>query len=290
MTAVFITLNVVCATLIFVLFKLFSILRIDTPKALVLNYLIAAIFGVMLLPEPFEFLKIYQKSWFWISCILGFLFISLFYLMALISQKIGVSAASVSSKMSVVIPVTAAFVLYGDDITIAKVTGIILALAGIWLATIKEKSTIRNTALIWLPFILFLGSGTLDTLLKFSQNQLVPEHDEMLFIPSIFAMAFVTGLLLQLFIPRSIEKQAPAYKTWIGGTLLGIINYGSIFFIYNALAQQDVESSMVFPVANMGVVAASSLAGLLMFQERMSGKNWFGILLSIAAIALIALI
>ena len=42
MTAVFITLSVVCSTLLFIFFKIFSIFRLDTPKALVINYLIAA--------------------------------------------------------------------------------------------------------------------------------------------------------------------------------------------------------------------------------------------------------
>lgn len=71
---------------------------------------------------------------------------------------------------------------------------------------------------------------------------------------------------------------------------MGVVNYGSIYFIWKALAQDGVESSMVFPVANMGVVAASTLAGWLIFKEHLSPKNWLGIALSIFAIALIALI
>lgn len=290
MTAVFITLSVVCATLLFVFFKLFSLLRLNTPQALVINYLIAALFGLTLLPDPIEFFTIYSKSWFWMSCILGFMFISLFYLMALISQKIGVSAASVATKMSVVIPVVAAVILYGDSMTIPKIAGIILALVGIWLATMKEKTSLPKTALVWLPFILFLGSGMLDTLLKISENRLVPPADELLFIPSIFAMAFISGMILQPLLPKQTEVEAPRYKTWIGGILLGVVNYGSIFFIWKSLAQEGVESSMVFPVANMGVVAASSLAGWLLFKERLTVKNWSGIVISLVAIALIALV
>ncbi len=289
MTAVYIGLSIICASLLFVLFKLFSNFRINTPQALIINYLVAALFGLTLLPAPSEFFSIYAKSWFWMSCILGFMFISLFYLMALISQKIGVSAASVATKMSVVIPVVAAVILYGDSMTINKVSGIILALIGIWLSVMKEKTSLPTAALLWLPFILFLGSGMLDTLLKVSENRLVPPADELLFIPSIFAMAFVSGMILQIVLPKSTEVEAAKYKTWVGGILLGIVNYGSIFFIWKSIAQEGVESSMVFPVANMGVVALTSLSGWLLFRERLSVKNWLGIVISILAIALIAL-
>lgn len=290
MTAIFISLSVLCATLLFVFFKVFSILKLNTPQALILNYLVAALFGLFFLPEPLAFFGIYDRSWFWMSCVLGFMFISLFYLMALISQKIGVSAASVSTKMSVVIPVVAAVILYGDSMTFTKATGIGLALVGIWLATMKEKTDVPKSGLLILPFILFIGAGLLDTFLKISENLLVPKEDELLFIPSIFAMAFVSGLLLQPLLPKSKEVEAAIYKTWMGGILLGVVNYGSIFFIWQALAQEGVESSMVFPVANMGVVAASTLAGWLIFKERLSVKNWSGIAISILAIALIALI
>lgn len=288
MTAVYILLSVLCATMLFVLFKLFERYRVHTPSALVINYLIAAAFGLIFLPSAPEFFQIYTKSWFWMSCILGFLFISLFYLMALISQKIGVSVASVSSKMSVVIPVIAAVILYSDSMGVVKVSGILLALVGIWLATVREKAQVPQRELLWLPFILFLGSGALDTLLKYSQNYLVPSSDKLLFIPSIFAMAFISGLLMLPLLRNQKAEGGSWQRTVSGGVLLGVVNYGSIFFIYSALAHEGTESSMVFPVANMGVVAASSLAGLALFKESLTKKNKIGILLSIAAIALIA--
>jgi len=290
MTAIYIALSVLCATMLFVMFKLFERYKVHTPSALVINYLVAAAFGLVFLPAPMEFFTIYTKSWFWMSCIMGFLFISLFYLMAIISQKIGVSAASVATKMSVVIPVTAAVIIYGDSMTFTKISGIILALVGIWLATMKEKTNLPKSGLIWLPFILFLGSGLLDTLLKFSENKLVPKADDLLFIPSIFFMAFVIGLLLLPLLRKQQSDNGSGSRTISGGFLLGVINYGSIFFIWQALAGDGVESSMVFPVANMGVVAASSLAGVLFFREALSLKNKIGIIISIAAIALIALI
>jgi drug/metabolite transporter (DMT)-like permease len=288
MTAIYIALSVLCSTGIFVVFKLFEKLEVNTRKAIVANYLVAAVFGLALFGSLQAAIEIPGKSWFWLSCVLGSLFISLFYLMATIAQKIGVATASVASKMSVVIPVIAAVLIYNDSFSSLKIIGIVLALAGLYLATQKGKTVIRDPKLLWLPVILFFGSGLLDTLLKLAENKFVPPEDQLLFIPSIFMMAFVFGFLfttIQAFRNKNFKVES---RSVIGGIFLGIINYGSIYFIWNALAQPAAESSMVFPVANMGVVAASALAGLALFKEQLTIKNWLGIIICVGSIAIIA--
>lgn len=288
MTGLFIALSVVCATLLFVMFKLFTRFAVNTPVALVINYLVAALFGLFFLPDPAEFLTIYRQEWFWIAALLGFLFIGLFYLMAISSQRIGVAVASVATKMSVIIPVTAAVFLHNDTISLSKTVGIALALVGIYMATTRSKSNPWNKGLWWLPVILFVGAGMLDTLLKLAQGWYVPKSDELLFLPALFLMASATGFLVVLILPKTRSGKSSGLNTLIGGLTLGIINYGSIYFIWNALAGDGVESSMVFPVANMGVVALSAVSGWLIFKETLTLKNWAGIGISILAIALIS--
>jgi drug/metabolite transporter (DMT)-like permease len=284
----YILLSVLCSTTLFVLFKLFETHGVNTPKAIVANYLVAGLFGIILFNSPQAILEIPGKSWFWMSCVLGFLFISLFYLMATIAQKISVSTASVSSKMSVVIPVLAAIVLYNDSISILKGLGIVLALAGLYFATKKSEKQVAVAGLYWLPVILFFGSGLLDTLFKLAENRIVPPGDQLLFIPSIFLMAFIIGMIvtgLQAFTKKTFKIETGSV---VGGILLGVVNYGSIYFIWSALSQPAAQSSEVFPVANMGVVAASALVGIVAFKEQFTFKNWAGIALCVAAIAIIA--
>lgn len=280
-----IALSVLCSTLLFVLFKLFERYKLSTARAIVVNYLVAALFGSMLLPRSVDLFLVYQKPWFWLSALMGFLFISLFHLMAYIAQNIGLSVASVASKMSVVVPVSAAIVLFGDAVTFQKIAGILLALAGIWMASMKERKGKAPIRLLVFPVILFLGSGMLDTLLKYAEGRVVPREDQLYFIPSIFLMAFLWGLLITPFISGKKKIAGTSLTRSIaGGVLLGVVNYGSIYFIWKALASDGAESSVVFPLANMGVVAASSLAGLMAFGEVLSKRNWFGIGISILAI------
>jgi uncharacterized membrane protein len=48
-----------------------------------------------------------------------------------------------------------------------------------------------------------------------------------------------------------------------------------------------MESSALFPVNNMGIVALAAVSALLIFKEKFSIANWLGILLSLGAIVLI---
>jgi drug/metabolite transporter (DMT)-like permease len=281
-------LSVACSTAIFAIFKIFDTKSIDTRKAIVVNYMVAGLFGVLLLDNPIDFVEIPSKPWFWMSCILGFLFISLFNLMAFVAQKVGISTASVASKISVIIPVSAAILLYGDSLTLLKIIGIVLALIGLYLATHKSTKRVISLTLTVLPILLFIGTGLLDTLLKYSEFKVVPAEDKLLFIPSIFLMAFIIGLVttgFQAVLQKDVQFEL---KNVTGGLILGIVNYGSIYFLWGALAQSNAESSVVFPLANMGVVAGSSLLGFGFFKEKLSRNNWIGISICLIAIALIA--
>ena len=77
------------------------------------------------------------------------------------------------------------------------------------------------------------------------------------------------------------------YKSILGGTVLGIINYGSIFFLLKALHFEGLESSTIFTVNNVAIVMLSTILGLMLFKEHISRKNWIGIALAIISIALV---
>ena len=55
-----------------------------------------------------------------------------------------------------------------------------------------------------------------------------------------------------------------------------------------ALKGYTGNSSAVIPINNMGIVLISAMVAWLVFKEKLSLINWMGIVLSLAAIALIA--
>lgn len=284
---IWLLLSISCSTLIFIVFKLFDRFKVSNLQAIVFNYFIA--FGVGYLSEPFSLQpsEIVSKPWFISILILGFLFITLFQIMALVSQKFGVAAVSVTVKMSLVIPVTFGVWYYSENLPFLKIIGIILALLAVYLATRKPIKTKAHPLYIILPFILFVGSGFLDAFIKYNQEARVPENEQAYFTSFIFFVAAAIGiLLLCIQLLRGTEKLQ--WKNLIGGIALGIPNYGSIYFLIKALEVKGMESSITFPVNNVGVVALSVICGKVMFNEKLSKLNQAGIILALVAILLIA--
>jgi uncharacterized membrane protein len=78
--------------------------------------------------------------------------------------------------------------------------------------------------------------------------------------------------------------------SWIAGILLGIPNFGSIYFLFRAIGNPHLTSSSVFPLNNMGVVLLTAIFGIVFFKEILSQKNWVGVLVSVAAILVIGLL
>ncbi|WP_369995833.1 EamA family transporter [Winogradskyella sp.] len=280
---IYLILSILSSTAIFVVFKLLSKYNVNTLQVIVINYIVAFTIGISLNDERIR-PEIIYVDWFMAAIGLGILFITIFNVMALTAQKNGLSVASVASKMSVIIPVLFGIIVYGESAGLQKIIGIILALTAVFLASIKPKSNVVLTKSIYLPILLFLGSGIIDT----SINHFAPNGNKALFLAVIFGISGIIGLLI-LSYKSLILKHYFKTKSIPFGIVLGIINYASIHYILKALRVDGFESSSVFTINNVAIVAVSTLVGLFLFKERISGKNWFGILLALISIALVTL-
>ena len=139
-----------------------------------------------------------MDDWVVAALILGVLFIVLFNVMAQSAQKVGITWTAIANNMSVVVPVVAAVLLYQDSMPWLKIVGIVLALVGVYLATKPSKAAPVNKKYLWLPIVLFLGSGAIATLIDYT-NHLLEEANvdklfEMVVTPTRAVMA-VTWLL-----------------------------------------------------------------------------------------------
>ena len=279
----FLLLSILFSSAIFVVFKLFDKFNINTLQAIVVNYFTAFCVGIYSYQQTIHFSSIPQKPWYIGAIILSCLFISVFNLMALTSQRNGVSVASVAGKMSIVIPVIFGIYLYNEHLTIQKSIGIILALFAVLLTTSKHKSASKSTNYLF-PILLFLGSGIIDTLIKYIQNSYVSDSELPLFSAILFLQAGILGVIVFLFKATKIH-----FKNILAGIFLGIINYYSIIYLLKALNHKTMGSAEIFTINNVAIVMLSTLTGLLLFKEKLIIKNWIGIGIAIISILLITL-
>ncbi|WP_179320240.1 EamA family transporter [Winogradskyella helgolandensis] len=281
---IYLLLSVLSSTAIFVLFKLFSKYKIDTLQAIVINYATAFGFGLIFNDAKINISEIIQTHWFIAAIGLGFLFIAIFNVMALTAQKNGLSVASVASKMSLIIPVIFGIYANNESTETQKLIGIALALVAVYLTSIKQKDNTIVTKSIYLPIILFFGSGIIDT----SVNHFAPKGNIPLFLSSIFGIAALIGISLIAYKYITTKKKFQI-KSVPFGILLGIANYGSMYFLLLALRVENTESSTIFTINNIAILALSTLIGLVLFKENISRKNWIGIILALISIVLVTL-
>ncbi len=283
----FILLSVICNVLLFVILKAFPRFNIPAIQGIVINYFVAGSTALFFIDGKIEAAQIFRSGWFPVAVLEGALFISIFYLLSVTSQKISIAVASVANKMSVVIPVIFSVWMYNDSTNWIKITGLVIALASVYLTVKPGNGTVNSIsgfAKIILPLIVFLGSGIIDSIVTYAEKENTPVP---LFIATCFFVAGTIGSIILL--SQLVTKRSKFVPTSIaGGIILGIPNYFSIYFIMLALSTSGLQSSQVYPIVNTGVVLVSTVAGLFIFKEKLTMWNYTGILLSVIAIALIA--
>ena len=283
----YLLISICISSFLFVIFKLFDVLKINTFQAIVVNYFVAAVLGFYLSNNSVSFQEIPNQPWFIGAFLLGIMFILVFNVMAQTSQKNGLSVASVSSKMSVVIAIVFGVWYYEESLGFVKLFGILLALIAVYLTSVKEKkeTTEKQVSLLF-PILLFIGSGAIDTSLKFVETTFVQQGGVPLFSATIFGCAFILGMTILLY---QIVKGTFRFefKNILGGILLGVPNYFSIVYLLKALSTDGMESSTAFTLNNVGIVILSTLFGLFIFKEKLIWKNWLGIVIAIVSILLV---
>jgi drug/metabolite transporter (DMT)-like permease len=282
----YLALSILCSSLIVVVFKLFVRYHVQTLYAIITNYVVACLVGLFFYKGELAIINLPEKSWFWGAMALGVLFILVFNLMAATSQKLGVSVASVATKMSFVLPAILAVVLYNEQIDAIKLLGIAIAILAVYLSSMKQSSGNFKISMLLLPFLVFLGSGIIDSAIKYFQEAHVPETEFALFSAVLFFFAGCSGLL---FIGFTSFKQPLKLnpRNILGGIALGIPNFFSIYFLLLALGYKGLSSASIFTANNVGIVVLSTVLGIVLFQEKLSTKNWLGIGLAVISIVLV---
>jgi drug/metabolite transporter (DMT)-like permease len=284
----FLVLSIILNALIFTFFKWFGLKKIDTFQAIVVNYFVCVITGVVFTGFD-DFLNQPSDSvWIYIALGLGAVFILIFNLMAITAQKFSMAAASIASKMAFVVPVLFSifYLKVQSNFEWYNVIGVVLAVAATYMSSAnpKDESKPKKQWVLILPFLVFIGNGFIDTSINFTNLRYLNESTAAVFPIYIFLSAAVIGGIIMLF------RKEPLYKSSItSGLALGIVNYFTVYFFLRALGQLNNNGAFVFPIFNTGIVILSALVGILFFKEKLTKLNKAGIITAILAITLVML-
>jgi len=282
--------SIVLSSYLTIAFKLCEKLKIPIFQAIVFNYITCVITGSFVNGSFPVNGAVMGQTWFHWAAVMGILFISLFNLIGITTQRNGVAVASVANKLSLILPVVLAVYLYNDQLQGWKIAGVVLALLAVVLTCYQSRqpgTAEKKPGNYLFPLALFIGSGLLDALINHVQKTHVTEETSNAFLISGFLSAATIGTVL-LIIQYARKKQTFSWRYVAAGILIGIPNYFSIWCLVKFLKSSPLQSTQSIPVNNMGIVLFSSVVAWILFKEKLSAINWAGIGLSLVAIGLIA--
>lgn len=284
----FIIITILLNVVISSLFKLFPKFGVDALQAIVVNYVVCVITGCAFAGTiPFNEANFHQNWAPW-ALLTGVCFISIFNLIAYCTRVDGITTTTIANKLSLVIPVLFSVFFLNEGMGVARLAGVVIAFPAVYLTSRSEgeKTGARG---VMLPIILFIASGSLDTLVNYIQHTYlgIPEHQAFFTIFS-FATAGTMGIsLLTWLLVTGRTRLKPI--NLLAGICVGIPNYFSIYYLIRALNSNVMKSSATIPVINIGILVASALAAMLLFKEKAPAQRLVGLALAVLAIILIAL-
>lgn len=282
---IYIILCIVLSTLIVVVFKLFTHFGINNLQAIIVNYFVASALGLALEGNYEKLSTLHNSPWLGMAFLSGFFLMFVFNVFALSSQKVGIAITAVSSKMSVVIPVTIGFILYKEDYSVVRIAAIALALLAFYLTFRTKESRSIKKVYLFLPVLLFFGNGTNDSLLNYAEKRLL-NNDTIFFLSVAFGISLIFGILT--WGAMRFKKPDPIkIKNIAAGIILGLLNFGSTYYFLVCLGMY--ESSFFLPLFNVSIVVSAALIGYFIFKEPLNKTNIIGIALAVAAILMISL-
>lgn len=278
----YILLSIICSVTVGIIFKVARRYTISVSQIVTWNYVTALLLcyiffapdvSVINAESPWQFLLPLSLL---LPCIFLFLAASIKYM--------GIVKTDASQRLSLFIPVLAAYFIFGESFNTYKIAGLLIAFPAIILLLLKPVDNIDNK---WLyPAIVLLGFGVIDVLFKqIVLNNALP-YTTSLFV--VFCGALLVAAIIAIADIIS-SKSKFASVNILAGLLVGLFNFGNILFYLKAHKAFANNPSTVFAAMNIGVIILGSIAGIFIFKERLSKYNYAGLALALLGIVLITI-
>lgn len=275
---IFLITSIICSVSVGILFKLLNAKSTVNIYLININYLCAIAATYFIFEPVIDLSKIHFSTVIPLSILLP----GIFWIMTIAIKNNGIIKTDIAQRISLIIPAICSFWLFQEEFSWYKVLGIIVGLSAMFFI-INNNLIEKKTSPIYLLFV-FFGFGIIDVLFKITAlNNEIPYTTTLFYI---FCGSFFVTTFLSITTYKK-EKIAINLELLFNGILLGILNFMNIYFYMKAHQYYATNPITVFACMNFGVIFMGTLIGKLIFKEKMSAKNIFGLFLALIAISLI---
>lgn len=279
----YLTMAVLCSVAVSVLLKILRQKQIDIRQTIVAGYPVAFLLTWFLLKPDLGAINTLGDAW-GVIIALGVILPTVFILLGRAIEAVGMVATDAAQRLSLIIPIVAAFLLFGEVLTGTRVLGLALGFLALGALVYRPQSGSINKVAkhtpLWLLGV-WLGYGIVDILFK-----QVAKHGTA-FPLTLFVSFGLAGLLLFIYLLFTrVRWQGEALAA---GLLLGALNMGNIYAYVRAHQVLSESPSIVFTGMNVGVIAVATLIGVGVFKETLNRVNIVGLLLAVCCVGVLFL-
>ena len=207
----------------------------------------------------------------------GVLYLAGFVLLQRNIRTNGVVLSSTFIKLGLLVSMVVSVLFFGERPELWQWAGFALAVAAIVLMNYRPgEGKAGNTAGL---ILLLLAGGGGDAMSKVFEELGNPAHSGH-FLLYTFLVAFVLCAVLS-----SVNKQKAGKWEWIFGLLIGIPNFFSAKFLLGAL--KDIAAVVVYPVYSVATILTVTVAGILVFREKLEKRQWMALVMILVALVLL---
>jgi drug/metabolite transporter (DMT)-like permease len=288
---IYLVLTILCTSALFILFRLYSNLKIHLFQTIVWNYIICSITGFI---HQYELLNkaLYSKHIDTViaASMLGSCFLPSFFLMGISTQRAGLTPTTMANKLSMIIPAGFAIIAGLAPFTWLQLLAFVLGILAVFIVTQKNTSVAdAPKSNPYLPWFVFIAAGLLDVAILFVNSHIASAESIGLFSIHTFAAAASWGII-SLTILLLLKKEHFQWKAILSGIALGIPNYFSVYYLLKTLNHFHHDGSFVFPMLNLSIILFTAIISFIFFKEKFTMKLTIGLLLASSSILLLYLI
>ena len=278
----FLILSIICSVIVGVLFKFSRNYNVSNTQIVASNYVFALVLCYLFFSPDLNAVGTTAPWGIYIT--IGVLLPSVFLFLAASIKHMGIVKTDAAQRLSLFIPILAAWLIFKEDFNSLKVTALLVGLPALLLILAKPS---QNTENKWVyPAAVLLGFGLIDILFKQIALFTSLPYTTSLFVVFGIALVIMTVVIIYEVIAGKVQL---SIRNILFGGLVGIFNFGNILFYLKAHKAFAENPSTVFAGMNMGVIIIGSLVGIFVFKEKLTKMNFTGLFLALIAIILIVI-